>query len=102
MARHEHTQSLSEFQQDARATIARLRETGRAAILTIEGEAEIVLQDARAYRRLLQRVEEAERLLELGQGIAEYRSDRVRDIDDALADLEARYLRSAEVTTDNR
>ncbi len=88
----EDIQSLTEFQRTTRESIARLKKTGRAAVLTVNGQAEIVVQDARSYQRLLARAEEADRLMELCRGIADYRAGRVRDVDDALGELEARHL----------
>lgn len=93
MAIHlEDIQSLTEFQRNTREAIAKLKKTGRAAVLTVNGQAEIVVQDARSYQRLLARAEEADRLMELRRGIADYRAGRVRDIDEALGDLEVRHL----------
>lgn len=88
----EDIQSLTEFQRNARVSIARLKKTGRAAVLTVNGQAEIVVQDARAYQRLLARAEEADRIADLRRGIAEHRAGRVRDLDAALDDITARHL----------
>jgi len=88
-------QSLTEFQRKTRETIARLKKTGRPAILTVNGQAEIVVQDAASYQRLLARAEEADRLMDLKRSIDEYRAGRVRDMHVALEDLEARHLGQA-------
>ncbi|MEQ8268919.1 MAG: type II toxin-antitoxin system Phd/YefM family antitoxin [Parvibaculum sp.] len=85
-------QSLTEFQRTTRNSIKRLKKTGRPAVLTVNGQAEIVVQDAKSYQRLLARVEEADRLMALRRSIAEYRAGQVRDIDDALDALETRHL----------
>jgi PHD/YefM family antitoxin component YafN of YafNO toxin-antitoxin module len=85
-------QSLTEFQRKTRQTIARLKKTGRPAVLTVNGQAEIVVQDAASYGRLLARAQEADKLTELKRSIAEYRAGRVRDVDQALGDLEVRHL----------
>jgi len=61
----------------------------RPAILTINGQAEIIVQDIKSYQQLLARVEEANKLLELRRSIAEYRAGRARPMDEALDDLEA-------------
>ena len=85
-------QSLTEFQRKTRQTITRLKKTGRPAVLTVNGQAEIVVQDAASYQRLVARAEEADRLMELRRSIAEYRAGRVRGLEEALNDLEARHL----------
>jgi PHD/YefM family antitoxin component YafN of YafNO toxin-antitoxin module len=84
-------QSLTEFQRKTRQTIARLKKTGRPAVLTVNGQAEIVVQDAASYQLLVARAEEADRLMELRRSIAEHRAGRVRDLDAVLDELEARH-----------
>jgi prevent-host-death family protein len=85
-------QSLTEFQRKTRQTIARLKKTGRPAVLTVNGQAEVVVQDAASYQRLVARAQEADRLMELRRGIADYRAGRVRDLDDVFDELEARHF----------
>lgn len=97
MVRIQDIQSLTEFQRNTRAAITRLKKTGRAAVLTVNGQAAVVVQDARAYQHLLEKVEEAERLLDLRRGIGEYRAGRLRDADEVLDELEARHLPPEEV-----
>lgn len=92
MSRIEDIQSLTEFQRKTRAAISRLKQTGRPAMLTVNGQPEIVVQDARAYQQLLEKVEEAERLLGLRRAIGEYRAGELRDANEALDELEARHL----------
>ena len=85
-------QSLTEFQRKTRQTIARLKKTGRPAVLTVNGQAEVVVQDAASYQRLVARAQEADRLMELKRSIAEYRAGRVRGMDEAVGELEVRHL----------
>jgi len=49
--------SLTDFHRNSKAHLKRLRRTGRAAILTVNGKAEVVVQDAAAYERLLGRLD---------------------------------------------
>jgi prevent-host-death family protein len=83
---------LTEFQRNTREHIKRLKRTGRPEILTVNGQAEIVVQDAKSYQQLTERVQEAEEQEKLRQSIADYRGGRVRDADDVLARLEAKHL----------
>jgi prevent-host-death family protein len=53
-------QSLSHFKRNTANLIARLKETGRAVVLTVNGKAEVVVQDAASYQRLLELGERAE------------------------------------------
>ncbi|HLM47397.1 MAG TPA: hypothetical protein VK458_26255 [Myxococcaceae bacterium] len=45
--------SLTDFQRSAREHIQRLRDTRRPEVLTVNGKAEVVVQDADAYQDLL-------------------------------------------------
>ena len=45
--------SLTEFQRNVKTYIGRLKKTGRPVVLTVNGKAELVVQDAVAYQRLL-------------------------------------------------
>jgi hypothetical protein len=55
--------SLTEFHRHTREHIARLRATGRPEVLTINGRAELVVQDAAAYQRLLERLRRGEQTI---------------------------------------
>ncbi len=59
--------SLSEFQRNARNHIRKLKATGKPAVLTVNGQAEVVVQSAKGYQQLLDRQKE---LLETVQGIS--------------------------------
>jgi len=52
--------SLTEFHRHTRDHIERLRATGRPEVLTVNGRAELVVQDASAYQNLLERLGESE------------------------------------------
>ncbi len=59
--------SLSDFQRNTRDHIRKLKASGKPAVLTVNGQAEVVVQSAKAYQKLLDRQEE---LLETVQGIS--------------------------------
>ena len=52
--------SLSDFKRNTTDLLDRLRKTGHPVVLTINGKAELVVQDAEAYQALLDRVEAIE------------------------------------------
>ena len=54
--------SLSDFKRKTSELLDRLKKTGHPLVLTINGRAEIVVQDAEAYQALLDRVETIEAL----------------------------------------
>lgn len=46
--------SLSDFQRNTRDHIEKLKQTGAPAVLTVNGQAEVVVQSAEAYQKLLE------------------------------------------------
>lgn len=54
MIRLQDITSLTDFLRNTKAHLKRLKLSGRAEVLTINGKAEFVVQDAVAYQRLLQ------------------------------------------------
>ena len=57
MVHLEDIHSLSDFQRNTKEHIQRLKETGRPEVLTVNGKAEIVVQDAASYQKLLELID---------------------------------------------
>jgi prevent-host-death family protein len=67
--------SLSDFKRNTADLLDRIRKTGNPMVLTINGKAEFVVQDAEAYQALLDRVEALEGIQ---RGVADVRAGRTR------------------------
>src|SRR6266849_178905 len=52
--------SLSDFKRKTTEFLARMKKSGHPVVLTINGKAELVVQDAASYQRLLALAERAE------------------------------------------
>ena len=61
MIRPEDIGSLTEFQRNAQTHLKRLKRTGRPELLTVNGKAEVVVQNASAYQRLIESLEKLKR-----------------------------------------
>ena len=61
MIRAEDIGSLTSFQRNTQAHLKRLRRTGRPELLTVNGKAEVVVQNASAYLRLIESLEKLKR-----------------------------------------
>jgi PHD/YefM family antitoxin component YafN of YafNO toxin-antitoxin module len=59
--RPEDIGSLTDFSRNTKAHLKRLRQTGRPELLTVNGKAEVVVQNASAYQRLIESLEKFER-----------------------------------------
>ena len=53
-------QSLSHFKRNTADVMKQMRESGNPVVLTVNGKAEVVVQDAAAYQRLMALAERAE------------------------------------------
>jgi PHD/YefM family antitoxin component YafN of YafNO toxin-antitoxin module len=52
--------SVTDFQRNAKTHVARLKKTRAPMVLTVNGNAAIVVQDATTYQRMVQRLDELE------------------------------------------
>ncbi|OWK43194.1 type II toxin-antitoxin system Phd/YefM family antitoxin [Fimbriiglobus ruber] len=78
------TVSLSTFKRDTSKVAEQLRKTGRPVVLTVNGKAEMVVQDAAAYQRLVTLAEQAEMYSFLRAGKVEVDAGRTLPALEAL------------------
>jgi prevent-host-death family protein len=69
--------SLSDFKRHTGEFLEQIRDSGHPLVLTINGKAELIVQDAASYQKLLRRVDELEALEGIGRGVADVEADRV-------------------------
>ena len=87
MFRLDDIHSLTDFQRKTREHLERLKETGRPEVLTLHGEAEVVVQDAEAYQELLDRLERAEAVAGLREGLDSMEEGEGRPLDDVIEEI---------------
>ena len=61
--------SLSEFQRNTRDHITKLKATRNSVVLTVSGQAEVVVQSAAAYQNLLEDQETLETIRSISRGL---------------------------------
>jgi prevent-host-death family protein len=69
-------QSLSHFKRNTAGVLKRMRESGNPVVLTVNGKAEMVVQDADAYQRLKTLAEKAEMMEFLREALADAEAGR--------------------------
>ena len=79
--------SLSEFKRKTSDFLARMKTTGRPQVLTINGKAELVVQDAESYQKLLNLVERVEAIEGIERGLDSMNRGKGRAADKVLARL---------------
>ena len=87
MALHLSDISLSEFQRNTRDHIAKLKATGNPAVLTVNGQAEVVVQSAEAYQKLMDDQALLEELRSVGRGLEQAKRGEGRPMREFLESL---------------
>ncbi len=79
--------SLSNFKRNTSEFVEQLKKSGRPVILTINGKAELVVQDAGSYQRLLEISERLETIEALKPAIAEMKAGLGEPADLVFAEI---------------
>jgi len=79
--------SLSEFKRHTPEFIKRLKAEGRPVVLTVNGKAEVVVQDAASYQKLVEIAERVERMDALRASLEDMKAGRVSPAEDMLAEM---------------
>lgn len=75
-------QSLTDFKKSTPEFIQQLKETGEPIVLTINGKAEVVVQDAASYQKLREIVEAARIFEGIREGIEDMKAGRTVSLDE--------------------
>ncbi len=87
--------SLSDFKRNTSEFLEQMRGGGRPVVLTINGKAELVVQDALSYQKLVDRIDELEALEGVKRGLADVEAGRVTPLKQFEKEFrEKRRLRS--------
>ena len=80
--------SLSNFKRNTPELLRQLRESGQPIVLTINGKAELVVQDAASYQKLMELAERAEEMESLRVAVEEMRAGKGTPIEEMFAEME--------------
>ena len=86
--------SLTNFKRQTADYLERLRSTGEPLVLTINGKAKVVVQDASAYQKLIDqatKIERDETIAAIREGLADIESGRTKPACAALERLAKRF-----------
>jgi len=92
------TKSLTDFNRNSREHVERLRKSGKPEILTINGEAALVVQDAMAYQELVRQADHTATLQAVRAGMEAHERGEGIDFLNALESL----AKKNEVTLKNK
>ncbi|MCA9062658.1 MAG: type II toxin-antitoxin system Phd/YefM family antitoxin [Planctomycetaceae bacterium] len=86
--------SLTNFKRQTAEYLRQLHESGSPMVLTVNGKAEVVVQDAAAYQRLVElaaRADRDEAVAAIREGLADADAGRVKPARKALKALAKKY-----------
>lgn len=84
-------QSLTTFRRQSRDFMKQLKESKRPVVLTINGKAAAVVQDAEAYQRLLDIAARADEEEAIRQGLEDVAHGRTRPAREAFDEIRRKY-----------
>ncbi|MBO1046811.1 MAG: type II toxin-antitoxin system Phd/YefM family antitoxin [Dolichospermum sp. DEX182a] len=77
-------QSLSTFKRNTNELISQMKETGNPIVLTVNGKAELVVQDAVAYQQLLDTLEKLETLIGIKKGLEDIATGNTQSLNEEM------------------
>jgi prevent-host-death family protein len=83
--------SVTEFQRNLKTYVGKLKRKKTPIVLTVNGRAELVVQDATSYQALLDRLESAEIVAACREGIAQCERGEGIPLEDALEQIRKKH-----------
>ena len=83
--------SLTNFQKNAKAMTAELEASKEPMVLTVNGKAKLVVQDACAYQAMIDELEKQRLLEAIRKGMEEIDAGLGIPVDEAFARMKAKY-----------
>ena len=83
--------SVTEFQRNIKDYVGRLKENKTPLVLTVNGRAELVVQDAESYQLMLERLERAETVAAIRRGMEQSERGEGIPLDEAEGRLRKKH-----------
>lgn len=83
--------SLSSFKRNTVEFIEQMKQTGKPVVLTVNGKAELVVQDAESYQKLLDALERLEAIAGIKQGLEDVETGRTISLTEFEQEMRQKY-----------
>jgi prevent-host-death family protein len=80
MINRKDVESLTAFKRNTTRYVKKIKESGKPLVLTVNGKAEIVVQDAESYRRILELLDRAETAEAVREGLESARRGKTMSL----------------------
>ncbi len=84
-------QSLSTFKRNTNELLEQMKQTGEPIILTVNGKAELVVQDATSYQKLLEQIEKLEIIAGVRKGLKDIEAGRTNSLEEFRQQIQRKY-----------
>lgn len=74
--------SISDFKRNTPGFVKQLKKTGKPVVLTMNGRARVVVQDAESYQKILDLLERVRDIDAIRDGLADVANDKTMSLDD--------------------
>lgn len=74
-------ESLTAFKRNTTEYVKKIKKSGHPLVLTVNGKAEIVVQDAESYQRMLELLDRAEAIEAVREGLESVRREKTMSLD---------------------
>jgi prevent-host-death family protein len=81
-------QSLSTFKRNTNELITQMKETGNPVILTVNGKAELVVQNAISYQKLLDSIEHLETIIGIKKGLEDITKGDTQSLNEFIKEMQ--------------
>lgn len=75
-------ESLTAFKRNTNEYVRKIRKSGNPLVLTVNGKAAIIVQDAESYQRMLELLDRAETIEAVREGLASVRHGKTMSLDE--------------------
>ena len=84
-------QSLSTFKRNTNELITQMKETGNPVILTVNGKAELVVQDVVSYQKLLDSLEHLETIIGIKKGLEDITKGDTQSLNEFIEEMQQKH-----------
>lgn len=91
MIQLEDIYSLTDFQRNVKSHLRAIKKTGRPRVLTVNGKAELIVQDAKSYQKLLVLLERVEAIEGIRRGLESMKRSAGRPADEVFAAIRKKH-----------
>ena len=83
--------SLTNFKRNTNVLVKQMKKTKIPVVLTVNGKAELIVQDAASYQALLERLEQAEAIEGIWRGLEQMERGEGRPAEAVFAEFRKRH-----------